>query len=296
MSSSAVLIALKCSAHLHVVKTVQAKTATCPRCSCALTDDCQGKKFLRLWTPLSAHMNPGSLVIRRIGKSWDIPSTDTSSVLHVGITDSKGTVWNFDVGGVLRQTNGWEQCVVLNLGIDNDLLDRTLAKEADHWTKSTPAYHAISNNCFDFVVHLLNKMNFNDNFLWTKISLCDRVLNDAVAVAENSQVLRALLDEGAGWIVHEAFTEFSCTLTIGQHGRQQQFEHAACPICFDYGQARLRIARAFLKGLGEASQETGDDYDMNEDSQALSSSWGLAKNAEEEEMEDDDVEDDGQWE
>ncbi|EGD73626.1 hypothetical protein PTSG_12294 [Salpingoeca rosetta] len=245
-SGNPVLCSLKCSNHIKVVRTARAKLTGCPRCKASLSTDCSKRTFLS-----------------RVGQEWDVPSADTASVLHVGITDSTGKVWNFDSKGLFQEDSGWDKCIILDLGIEGPKVDSTLASETEHWRRASPAYHATANNCFDYIVQILNKLAFNGTSTWTKVSLCSVALNECVALAEASQRCRDLIQRANGWLLHEAFTAFSCTIHLGESGEHVQFEHDTCPVCFPYLEARLRIAKAFFRGLKDESADTDDTHETD---------------------------------
>ncbi|KAL3891616.1 hypothetical protein ACJMK2_003871 [Sinanodonta woodiana] len=88
------------------------------------------------------------------------------SNLHVGVTDSHGTVYDYDEDGVNINSQGWEKCVVLELTqhISGEFMkrwDEKLLGFSQHsdWTKYR--YDESSWNCFDFVIQFLQALGMD---------------------------------------------------------------------------------------------------------------------------------------
>ncbi|XP_067658799.1 MKRN2 opposite strand protein-like [Haliotis asinina] len=84
--------------------------------------------------------------------------------LHIGLTDSTGCVHDFDEEG-LHIGNTWPQCVQVRLApdlqIDASPWDQCLAQFADRSSWGSHSYHEQDNNCFDFVLRFLHKLNLH---------------------------------------------------------------------------------------------------------------------------------------
>lgn len=91
--------------------------------------------------------------------------------LHIGITDSRGNVYEFDRKGMSVTSCGsndlWNQCLVIPITTENTVLqnywlthwDYTLSITAsmDIWTRE--AYHEQKINCYSFVLTFLKMLN-----------------------------------------------------------------------------------------------------------------------------------------
>lgn len=123
--------------------------------------------------------------------------------LHIGITNSKGFVVEYDVHGIHRdRTLDWNRCVAINLnncGLDPDVvsdpdwpeywdmcLESTLVS-SPNWT--VESYDAHEHNCFAFVLaflrslkqnplskHANNKLEFCSKYVLPKTSLAGKYI------------------------------------------------------------------------------------------------------------------------
>ncbi|XP_062587804.1 MKRN2 opposite strand protein-like [Saccostrea cucullata] len=109
---------------------------------------------------------PVSLVVKPTLGTF-IRDYDNSVNLHIGVTDTNGTVYDYDEGGVHVGMSGWEECLVIplsNRGLNPHIYqvwDATLQHQAQSniWTKSK--YIEDSHNCFDFVIYFLKQVGFS---------------------------------------------------------------------------------------------------------------------------------------
>ncbi|NXQ56495.1 MKROS protein, partial [Anthoscopus minutus] len=83
--------------------------------------------------------------------------------LHVGITNSKGVVYNYDQEGVHRAGSGWEQCISIPLVQPDmwellqqwdNLLEEFSLEEA--WLPHR--YQEQQHNCFTFALAFVNRV------------------------------------------------------------------------------------------------------------------------------------------
>eukprot|EP00049_Salpingoeca_infusionum_P013380 m.249924 g.249924 ORF g.249924 m.249924 type:complete len:292 (-) comp15431_c0_seq5:211-1086(-) len=253
----------RCDEALKVVRTIKSKVKTCPSCQKSLGEDCGSRQFLRLWRPANGHEVPHSLVVKRVGQGWGEASTAVDSgVLHAGVTNRDGKVVSFDTSGLRVDDDGYEESIVLSLaeGATNDI-DVALAKLEAQWTGVK--YDPSKQNCFDFVIALLNEVEYDGHDGWQKVQFTAQYMVPLVKVAEMSSLCRAMLNEGNGFILHKSFTAFSCTLFLGEDQHQKQFESSQCPVCYDYQAFRQTL----LGNLHDDSCVDGDLLGDPEDEQ-----------------------------
>eukprot|EP00055_Hartaetosiga_balthica_P009746 m.39643 g.39643 ORF g.39643 m.39643 type:complete len:270 (-) comp6879_c0_seq1:2104-2913(-) len=206
----------------------------------------------RLWKGKNAHEMESSLIIRKSGKWWR-PTRDDPAILHCGVSNSKGIVYNFDTQGLCKSEAGWEDCIAYPLNIDHDLADRILDEEGEHWEKAL--YDETDCNCFDFAVRILNLVSFL-NKLWTKTSLCETLLKTSVATAAASNHCFQLFHEGNGHFIHESNStsnEGQCAITVAK--RVYSFKTKDCPVCFDYSAWRHEFSDEYLSSFGFVKKE-----------------------------------------
>eukprot|EP01126_Amoeba_proteus_P035287 TRINITY_DN3553_c0_g1_i14.p1 TRINITY_DN3553_c0_g1~~TRINITY_DN3553_c0_g1_i14.p1 ORF type:complete len:223 (+),score=51.17 TRINITY_DN3553_c0_g1_i14:62-670(+) len=132
----------------------------CPEC---------GKAILDVTThssELSNHVVPGCMVVKPTFGSFLNYSCD--SLLHTGISDSKGNVFNFDSRGIcIDAPERWSPSLSIRLSCTtiSDLeWDRLLLLhvEEEREREKKRRYHQINNNCYDFVMRFLNFINYEN--------------------------------------------------------------------------------------------------------------------------------------
>lgn len=88
-----------------------------------------------------------------------------SSNLHVGLTDSKGVVHEFDENGLTIGGSNWCQCVSVKLiQVTQEIVqqwDRGLQEFVLSSAWSKERYHEDRNNCYDFVIEFLRHLGLD---------------------------------------------------------------------------------------------------------------------------------------
>ncbi|KAK6167975.1 hypothetical protein SNE40_021889 [Patella caerulea] len=155
-------------------------------------------------SPIAAAVKwPRSLVLKPTDGDFLCDFTKTSN-LHIGVTDSTGTVYDFDEYG-LHVGSPWLRCIqvpVLSPGdIDISDWDNILFHYAkpNNWTQTR--YHEMNNNCFDFVLGFLrsiphlatipslsNKRTFCDDFVVRKTMKISQYISLYKQVLQNGSV------------------------------------------------------------------------------------------------------------
>uniref|UniRef100_A0A8C5U0A7 MKRN2 opposite strand n=1 Tax=Malurus cyaneus samueli TaxID=2593467 RepID=A0A8C5U0A7_9PASS len=88
---------------------------------------------------------------------------DGHSDLHVGITNSKGVVYNYDQEGVHRADRGWEQCIGIPL-VQPDMAellqqwDSLLEEFSLEETWLPHRYEEQQHNCYTFALTFINRI------------------------------------------------------------------------------------------------------------------------------------------
>lgn len=109
-----------------------------------------------------ATQHPCSIVIKPTTGDF-LNDYFNSKDLHIGVTDSKGNVVEFDRAGLQRaDTHQWKQCLVLDgaAGPWSDHWDSTLSHVAhqDCWTAAR--YNEVDFNCYTFVLSFLRSLRY----------------------------------------------------------------------------------------------------------------------------------------
>lgn len=85
--------------------------------------------------------------------------------LHIGITDSMGTVYDYSHGGINVRSKAWSQCLIINIpSSSSSAWDEALNLHIEQTKTSLyaeDAYDGEVNNCFDFVLDFLRSLSLN---------------------------------------------------------------------------------------------------------------------------------------
>ncbi|XP_061074825.1 MKRN2 opposite strand, tandem duplicate 1 isoform X2 [Conger conger] len=98
--------------------------------------------------------------------SMYVYSEDDDSELHIGITDSKGLVYNYTLAGIRRDDCGWEQCISVPLvQPDRNSLKEQWHREleqfssTDSWTSQRFCEEReFGSRCYGFALSFINHM------------------------------------------------------------------------------------------------------------------------------------------
>lgn len=158
----------------------------------------------RLPSPFqSAQDAPFSVVVRPTVGSF-LRDYANNADLHVGITDSKGTVYEYDSSGVHVSSQSWSQCLAIKM------IDKYDSRWSHNWddslrqfsllpTWSASRYSDRTHHCYDFVLRFLLVMGIE------KILPCvqdgtkfcvDQVVPKTTQAARYISLYRRLLQEG----------------------------------------------------------------------------------------------------
>jgi len=149
----------------HCVKNVNVfcfvLPALCPMCGEDLsTADLRIPPF-RVALPFStASNNPHHVVLKPTNGNF-LRDYKNGQLLHVGLTDSRGRVYEFDERGLTcDDANGWTQCLAASIRrlepCDIDEIDRILSTTVSSPAWKAEKYNEELYNCFDYVLYVVN--------------------------------------------------------------------------------------------------------------------------------------------
>ncbi|NXD27975.1 MKROS protein, partial [Spelaeornis formosus] len=135
----------------------------CPACGADLRRAPLRSAPVRVRCPFRhGHAQPRAFLVRASDGSF-LHGYDGHGDLHVGITSSKGVVYNYDQEGVHRAASGWEECISIPLVQPDmwellqqwdELLEEFSLEEA--WLPHR--YHEQQHNCFTFALAFVNRL------------------------------------------------------------------------------------------------------------------------------------------
>eukprot|EP00727_Mastigamoeba_balamuthi_P008337 m51a1_g4125 hypothetical protein (229) ;mRNA; r:167303-168311 len=167
------------------------------------------------------------------------------SLLHCGVSDSRGRVWHFDEGGVHAADAGWRACLSVPLprGVPDATWDDALAAHAEAWR--AVRYHQQRSNCYDFVIAFMNCAGgiCDACSTHTKVEVATDLVGPVVEKHEEFENVLRLLRESDPVVVrldaeghrpagHRYYCDV-CSAGIPQGSRHH------CTVCDDYDLCEL---------------------------------------------------------
>lgn len=123
--------------------------------------------------------------------------------LHIGINNSKGVVFNYDERGLMMDREGWSQCVAVNVVPNgrHEVFAQDWDKELEASTRtglwSAARYEHESNNCYDYVLDVLNKLFPKHERFSNKKTFCRvYVIPATTRAAQYITLFREVLEKG----------------------------------------------------------------------------------------------------
>ncbi|XP_047438275.1 MKRN2 opposite strand protein-like [Mugil cephalus] len=137
----------------------------CPNCGEELRGSRLQEAPVSLPSPFTnGHKSSCCLLVAPAHDNHDRDFGGTSD-LHTGISNTKGVVYNYTRGGVLRDLSGWERCVSVPL-VRPDMFhllaqwDQYLDRFSDGpmWDPAWHRFDEDNHNCFSFCLQFVNSV------------------------------------------------------------------------------------------------------------------------------------------
>jgi len=153
-----------------------------------------------------------------------------SADLHIGVTDSRGQVFEYDSQGVKksRGRKRWDQCLAIPISPPNpddrwvQHWDYTLAITAGMDTWSASDYQEDGINCYSFVLTFLKMLHVSQlkPSLSSKQQFCsDFMVSRTVVAAKYISLYRQVIRDGASVI--SAKNNNNCKIDVNDHHSQK---------------------------------------------------------------------------
>ncbi|XP_005109122.1 MKRN2 opposite strand protein [Aplysia californica] len=134
---------------------------------------------------VSSHTTPRTIVLKPTEGDF-IRNYERTCDLHIGVTDSKGLVYDFDERG-LNQGSVWPHCLVVWTHDQPAEWDQALSYICGQPAWSARRYDEHGQNCFTFVLHFLSLLPTSQRAgvgHMTKEEFCDSFLVSRTKKAE----------------------------------------------------------------------------------------------------------------
>ncbi|XP_076184088.1 MKRN2 opposite strand protein-like [Ptiloglossa arizonensis] len=161
----------------------------CPICRLCIVDY-NIEPFLIPYPYKNAAYQPAAVVVRPSQGNF-LTDYHIVNELHIGITNSKGIVFEFDKQGVIINDHSkWTDSIVLKItptSWDNHW-DETLQAMLKDIKWKSENYDEVKMNCFNFVMEFINNLHYTNIIFASKENMCDKLILSKIqeAVKYNS--------------------------------------------------------------------------------------------------------------
>ncbi|KAK4015355.1 hypothetical protein OUZ56_030336 [Daphnia magna] len=175
----------------------------CPICRSDLSGTDMAIPPFRIPNPLTCEPNNFSLVIKPTFGSF-IRDFKRGDLLHIALSNSKSMIFEFNENGISSSSASshlnWTNFLCISLSALpyrfedlDEILETT--KVMDIW--AAERYDDLHNNCFDYVISVLNASLQNSSFKLTKLQLTQDVISPAInKTIRLLSIIRNVLDNG----------------------------------------------------------------------------------------------------
>ncbi|EAA12795.4 AGAP007899-PA, partial [Anopheles gambiae str. PEST] len=166
----------------------------CPICCKSLGESLDETPFTLPCPFVRAYQHPCSIVLRPSVGDF-LSSFQNQNNLHIGLTSSNGTIYEFDVKGLVKtpfnnrtvalKDESWDQCLVIAQVPESwyDRWDEVLEQISTDQSWSEEMYEKDSHNCYSFVLGFLKALEYGEFS-----ALChDKLLFSEKIVASKTQ-------------------------------------------------------------------------------------------------------------
>jgi hypothetical protein len=213
--------------------TFEGTISTCLNCNAEIIEK------IKIDNPVEK-VKPISLVITESFGELSPNTYSPNDILHIGISNSKGIIYNFwNSYDKSDSSKGiWKH--VVNISIDDlkmsaEDFDTVLEQDLRNQMKHYPKYHQIDNNCYNYICRLFNSIKYA-GITWSKENLAITIIEPKIIHLERyCQIYKKLLKDDV--LIEDSapvqYTYSSCDICgqmimVGQRYR--------CSECQDYDQ------------------------------------------------------------
>ncbi|EFX81430.1 hypothetical protein DAPPUDRAFT_317694 [Daphnia pulex] len=158
----------------------------CPACENELSNTDLTIPPFRVPSPLTSEAKNFSILIKPTFGDF-IRDFKRGDVLHIALSNSESKIFEFNENGISSSSFGsylnWTNFLSVSLATLSytfSELDKVLKNTITMDTWAAERYDEVNNNCFDYVISVLNAANKNSNSKLTKIQLTQEIISPAI--------------------------------------------------------------------------------------------------------------------
>lgn len=188
-----------------------------------------------LQSPIEQVKSKCLIITMSFGELNPIDYSNTS-ILHVGISDSKSIIYNFWYQYKKEKASDkkiWKYVInipLLNLSeeltLDDYLFDLALESSLDNQTKTDPHYDQYDNNCYSFACRFLNSINYFNKTDWSKENLALSLIEPYILILDKYSAICKKINDGH--VNKEGFYEVS----VAEDNKEMSY--SVCDLCNEY--------------------------------------------------------------
>lgn len=215
------------------------KITNCPGCGCIE----MLKNFEVLENPIEKVKSKCLIITESFG-TLALSSYSNSSLLHIGISNSKKEIYNFWDNYKIEEIDSsnnfiWKSVMNIPLGNlsqnldDDEMFDSILISDLFKQQDIFPKYDQFNNNCYAYICRFLNSINYSNTY-WTKENLALNLLEPKLIQLDKFcliyKKLKSINDE---YLVEPIF-EFTCSICDECNERILKGQRNKCKVCSDF--------------------------------------------------------------
>ena len=209
----------------------------CPSCY----NDYDKQNISTVENPIKNKILPCSIIITDSFKELNPIDYTQTSILHVGISNSKGKIYNFwnkYKVDTEKSDSMWKYVINIPLEyniLDNETFDELVENSKKQQELLYPKYDQLNNNCYAFICRLLNDLYYM-NKTWTKEELAINVIEKYIILLDKYALISKELLNSELYIAEKSIDEtkisYSCCDICGE--MVQLGDRYRCKVCPDY--------------------------------------------------------------
>lgn len=201
-------------------------------------------KYIELHNPIQ-NIKPKCLIITKSLGSLHPGDYSNSDILHTGISNSKGKVYNFWFNYNIDKKSHhlWKNVINIELDLTDDtdkIFDDILEDDFVFQKKNYPKYQQFENNCYDYICRFFNRMKYRGRE-WDKYSLALCFIEPKILILDKfssiyKKLFSQLYSNSSQLVIYEDLNTFDVTCSVCDSCNEiiRVNKRNRCNVCNDY--------------------------------------------------------------